>query len=404
MRNALRVSVVGLSLGAFFACSTPPKTEAIHRRPASMADYDELFADGNKDDVDCSDWVSKAQQDVIDSTMGNHEHRLYHYLWHATRNSWADLNANEQKTIQTLDPDWGKNAPICPAGDPEYKNPKTGVAGEEFLLMHHGMVAHLRAMLKNAGQKCIRGWKEIPAKNDSKFPVPNVAGDDSKSDETGARLNAWATQLRNPAFLKGKSLSYLGMLIEDTIHNTMHMRWAPAPKTGDDFSPTDKVFTVKTLIAPVKFDNPGTYHWLGNPYSAHVNPVFWKLHGWVDDTIQAWLEANGYQSIASDCKGVRSCYQWKTKWVGGAIDDPDTAPAPKGPISKTAMPADPAAMNAVLRKISAKAGFGNSKFKNRSEVNAKSMPKAGAERESAPASNPNTDAEVFFKQFGPCSG
>jgi len=31
---------------------------------------------------------------------------------------------------------------------------------------------------------------------------------------------------------------------------------------------------------------------LGDFYSSHVNPVFWRLHGWVDDRIEDWFAAH----------------------------------------------------------------------------------------------------------------
>jgi hypothetical protein len=74
------------------------------------------------------------------------------------------------------------------------------------------------------------------------------------------------------------SLGALGNLIEFTIHNSMHNRWAnyngailPDPKTGVlkqrdtfDFDPM--------------WDDPKN-DYLGEFYSSHVNPLFWRLHG-----------------------------------------------------------------------------------------------------------------------------
>jgi len=59
------------------------------------------------------------------------------------------------------------------------------------------------------------------------------------------------------------------------------------------------------------FDDPA-YDYLGGTYSSHVNPVFFRVHGWVDDRIQTWLDAHGYQSIglASECQGKTACYTW----------------------------------------------------------------------------------------------
>jgi hypothetical protein len=31
---------------------------------------------------------------------------------------------------------------------------------------------------------------------------------------------------------------------------------------------------------------------LGDPFSSHVNPVFWHFHGWIDDRIEDWFRAH----------------------------------------------------------------------------------------------------------------
>ena len=31
---------------------------------------------------------------------------------------------------------------------------------------------------------------------------------------------------------------------------------------------------------------------LGDPFSSHVNPVFWRFHGWIDDRIEDWYRAH----------------------------------------------------------------------------------------------------------------
>ena len=95
----------------------------------------------------------------------------------------------------------------------------------------------------------------------------------------------------NTTVLGTLSLGALGNLIEFTIHNWMHNRWAndngatlQDPKSGDlkqrdtfDFDPM--------------WDDP-KYDYLGEFYSSHVNPLFWRLHGWVDDRIEDWFNAH----------------------------------------------------------------------------------------------------------------
>jgi len=31
---------------------------------------------------------------------------------------------------------------------------------------------------------------------------------------------------------------------------------------------------------------------LGDPFSSHVNPVFWSFHGWIDDRLEDWFRAH----------------------------------------------------------------------------------------------------------------
>jgi hypothetical protein len=83
------------------------------------------------------------------------------------------------------------------------------------------------------------------------------------------------------------SLGALGNLLEFTIHNQMHMRWATVPRDPV----TGTVGGRPAFDVQVKWDDP-RYDWLGDFYSSHVNPVFWKLHGWVDDRIEDWFRAH----------------------------------------------------------------------------------------------------------------
>ena len=86
----------------------------------------------------------------------------------------------------------------------------------------------------------------------------------------------------------------------------MHMRWCADPGKSrpdvDPASPGD---------IDTQWDDP-SYDWLGDTYSSHVNPIFWHIHGWVDDTIQAWAAANA----------ISGQIPWKGTWVGKAPAHP----------------------------------------------------------------------------------
>jgi len=58
-------------------------------------------------------------------------------------------------------------------------------------------------------------------------------------------------------------------------------------------------------IISTKWDAPA-YDYLGDTYSSHVNPIFWKLHGWIDNRIEDWKNEHG----------ITGEIQWKGTWVG----------------------------------------------------------------------------------------
>lgn len=236
---------------------------------------------------------------------------------------------------------------------------KTG-AGEDFLYMHHKMLSRLKAYLKTKNLEMCEPWSEIPGPEDGNFPVAGPERkelDGNKSDEfynveiktwekiyqqesvneaelvndvkayyeknnhgqadNEARAKAAVQRLLAPREdfkyqgVKGISLSEYGYRLEATIHNSMHMRWAyegaSRPSAAD---PLDREGWAKGWAE--SFDNP-SYDWLGDTYSSHVHPWFYRLHGWVDARLQTWLSINGYKSIGlkDECpKLEQPCYAW----------------------------------------------------------------------------------------------
>jgi hypothetical protein len=106
----------------------------------------------------------------------------------------------------------------------------------------------------------------------------------------------------------------------------MHNRWAASPA---GFRPDPGPAQGHT-IDPL-WDDP-RYDHLADTYSSHVNPVFWSLHGWVDDRIEDWKTANGVYGNAF----------WKGTWVGKmprveqrAAEEPSVEAAmPEQPLDK----------------------------------------------------------------------
>lgn len=280
-----------------------------------------LFADDQARCFAYSDGVSAQQQEVIDRLMGSAVHRQYHFLWHATRGGWDQLSADERAAVRRNSPAWGGHARLCPMpGTPGTPGQPYNPAGEEFLLMHHMMIDQLQATLVSQGLPCIAGWERIPADNDPRWPVPNAnpfsaQAEDPKGPVARAYLDAWQDWFTDPAFLRAHTLSEVGYALEFTIHNMLHMRWAAAPRPGDDFPQTLAQALVPNFLG-TQFTSP-QFNYLGNSYSAHVNPVFWKLHGWVDSVVAAWLRANGFTRISFNCPaGDRFCYPWQSRWNG----------------------------------------------------------------------------------------
>lgn len=246
---------------------------------------------------------------------------MHHYLWHEVRNGWLFYDQATQAAISALG--W---APPRPARRPGANNSAEVIydndSGEDFLYMHRQMIALVNQRLSEIADPNyprVQGWGGVPAPTDTDYPVPppwdsgdadlNKALNRVKAKEYFAQFQAWEKQYEDTAWLKGRTLGELGARIEFSIHNMMHMRWcAQAAELRPDVDPQfpDDI--------DAKWDAP-SYDWLGDTYSSHVNSVFWKLHGWVDNRIEDWRKANG----------VSGPIAWKGTWVGKM--PPHPAPA-----------------------------------------------------------------------------
>jgi len=99
-------------------------------------------------------------------------------------------------------------------------------------------------------------------------------------------LDRW---LRRPNILMQLTLGAYGNLLEMTIHNWMHMRWASVPRDPA----SGKVETRGGYDVDTRWDDSKN-DYLGDFHSSHVNPIFWKLHSWVDDRIEDWFRAHDW--------------------------------------------------------------------------------------------------------------
>ncbi|GAC1431799.1 MAG: hypothetical protein PVS3B3_19820 [Ktedonobacteraceae bacterium] len=238
------------------------------------------------------------------TTMAQRPHRMHHFLWHEIRNNWLSYSPQVQQQLTAMG--W---APPRPARDVDGNVILTNNSGEDFLYMHRQMIIFVNSILSQVNDPNypqVVGWNPIPSPGDPDFPVP-PAWDASvqrvKSDDFYTNpLHRWELAFADPTVLAGMALAELGSRIEGTIHNAMHMRWASQPgmmRPGVD-EPTQADANI-----PTDFDDP-SYDYLGDTYSSHVNPLFWKLHGWVDARIEDWKAANGVTGEPS----------WIGTWVG----------------------------------------------------------------------------------------
>ncbi len=242
--------------------------------------------------------------------MATRSHRMWHYLWHGIRNAWPRMTAEDRQSVrQVLGPAWGRK------DSESVQNPEPA-KGEEFLHMHRGMIQVVKETL---GPDMYDRWREPPAPNDPNFPLPG--GNTVQSNQEYQQLKTWNGQAIDQNRLRTMTLGQYGEFIELTLHNTMHMRFADEARANADVMAGGLFSNPKP-----EWDDPSN-DYLGSTYSSHVNPIFWRLHGYVDDRINDWLKANGFTSIADNCGGASSCYQWRGVWDGPMPSHPTVAVA-----------------------------------------------------------------------------
>jgi len=243
--------------------------------------------------------------------MGSRAMRYHHFLWHNLRENWLNLDASTQHAISKLG--WTPPRPAV-----AYSANGTNIvledngSGEDFLYMHRQMVIEVNKMVADTDYEKIVGWTNCPYPKDPKWPVPanystgldfmDVLITEAKSDEYFWNfIQPWDEKLHDPEYLRTISLGKLGAQVEFTVHQKMHLRFSDAGTVGLRNPFTDN----PTPDVDAKWDNLD-YQWLGDTYSSHVNPIFWKIHGWVDDCIEAWRVANGYAEVP-----------WQNTWEEG---------------------------------------------------------------------------------------
>ncbi len=221
----------------------------------------------------------------VKESLASPEMRWKHHYWHLVKNPGF---ANSPSPLRDALRNVGWQAPQL-TDEPG--------AGIDFLDMHRQMIGRVNMMLVQAADPdwpAVEGWTDIPADNtDPDWPVPDIPGSStdpwsweqlqsvagigsSRDPQRITQMMDFASTVRDPNVLTipAVSIDVLGSAIEGQIHNWMHMFFAMTPP-------------VDTRSMDIQND------WLGQPFSSHVNPYFWKLHGWIDDCITAWEDARG---------------------------------------------------------------------------------------------------------------
>jgi hypothetical protein len=271
-------------------------------------------------------------------------HRLHHYLWHQTRNSWARFATKTKAQLTELG--W---APPRIHTDEQGEIVLGHGAGEDFLFMHRRMIlAANQALAESTGDPYahVVGWTRLPEPGDALYPVPPVFDHPdgflkelivrTKTDEYyEKRLRPWEQLYKSGDFLRSVSLGDLGSRIEATLHDALHVRWAAENPLGHRLDPGPGGTPGEFLGIDKKWDDP-RYDFLADEYSSHTHPIFFRIHGWVDDRISDWMIANGVR-IGFHTSMVDP--DWRGKWEGVKPEEPAPPPVGHGPAANVAAPA-----------------------------------------------------------------
>lgn len=263
---------------------------------------------------------------AVRDMLASETHRLHHAVWHDVRGQWRNLSEGKRDSIRALgwQPGHDVERPAVKRGAPIVDNG----SGEDFLFMHREMIGMVHEIYDAQGMPRLAGWGAVPPPGGNPalgFDVPpNWAQDHQptmrrlaalKTDEYfWTAMRGWDRQFKNAAYLSTLSLGALGATLEYTVHNDMHMRWSSVPRDPSTGDP------VPNGRLPTDFDSKWldpAYDFLGEFYSSHVNPVFWSLHGWVDDRIEDWFAAHDVAHPGEVERVVLDGIQWfkPGRWV-----------------------------------------------------------------------------------------
>ncbi|VVO19140.1 PvdJ/PvdD/PvdP-like protein [Pseudomonas fluorescens] len=236
------------------------------------------------------------------------EHRLFHQLWHASRDKWHSLSETQRGALRGIGWQPGPRDLERDARGPRKDRNGSGI---DFFFMHRHMLGTARSM------QDLPSWPDFPVPqpelerdrqgfaryfdNHDGFALPPTwlaEGDteysqwvsDIKAAETyHSNFQVWESQYRDPRYLAKLTLGQFGSEVELGLHDWLHMRWASVPRDPSNgvpvpFARDPSDFAARWYSAENDF--------LGDPFSSHVNPVFWHFHGWIDDRLEDWFRAH----------------------------------------------------------------------------------------------------------------
>lgn len=273
-------------------------------------------------------------------------HRLFHHLWHASRDRWHKLDEERRQALRALG--W-QAGPSGKERDARGKHRHRNGSGEDFLFMHRHMLMHARSMQEQPSWLSlppprpyighgVRAFADYMANLDG-FSVPpawEIEGDDAfnqwlhyikSSEGYYGDFQAWEAQYRDPDYLSTLCLGELGSRIELGIHDWLHMRWACLPRDGNSGLPI--AFGRDSADFAERWFRPDN-HYLGDPFSSHVDPVFWRFHGWIDDRIDDWFMAHEQKHPGQVTRTMIGGVPWFAPGPWVRIAEPWVGPAKEG--------------------------------------------------------------------------
>ncbi|CAG8871186.1 hypothetical protein PS627_04346 [Pseudomonas fluorescens] len=274
------------------------------------------------------------------------EHRLFHQLWHASRDKWHKLDEDRQRALRGLG--W-QPGPLGEERDARGRHKDRNGSGEDFLFMHRHMLGTARSL------QDLPSWPSFPLpqpelerdragfaryfdnQDGNALPPTWLAAGDTQytqwvsdiknADTFHGNFQVWESRYTDAQYLSQLTLGQFGSEVELGLHDWLHMRWASVPR--------DPVNDMPVPMARTPHDFAGRWFaaendFLGDPFSSHVNPVFWRFHGWIDDRIEDWFRAHQRFHPGEVSRQTVNGVPWFApgRWVG--VADPWLGPDTHG--------------------------------------------------------------------------